>query len=304
MYFDNFPNHAKPGFDEQSHFSRFKKHNIIFNALSSYSVCDHHIGCLSFKTVTSGEEWYGIGHRYVAVRPGKFLIMNNNQAYSSRIDSGEAVRSVSVFFKEEFASAVFRDIRHQEGSLLDDPFTADRVNPEFFQTLNDIDTALQAKLNDLIASLNTYGYNNAMVDEYLVFILRHLISTQISGINHANGINAVKEHTRIEIYKRLCVAKDVIESYYMEQPDLEAISSISCLSIPQLIRQFKAVFNTTPHQYLIEVRLKRALELLKHTNKPIHEITWRCGFENASAFCRAFKAHYGVQPARYRSAGR
>ncbi|MBD1365773.1 helix-turn-helix transcriptional regulator [Mucilaginibacter sp. ZT4R22] len=303
MYFNNFPDHAVAGFDEQSHFSRFKKHNIIFNAQSSHSVCDLHVGCLSFKTVISGEEWYGIGHRQIAVRPAKFLIMNNNQAYSSRIDSGEPVRSLSVFFKEEFASAVFRDLLYQEESQLDDPFMISRINPEFFQTLNDIDNELQLKLNDLISSLNSYGYNNSMVDEHLVFILNHLIRTQVSGINHANNINAVKQHTRLEIYKRLCVAKDVIESYYMEQPGLDAISSMCCLSIPQLIRQFKSVFNTTPHQYMIQVRLKRAVELLNNTNKPIHEITWRCGFENVSAFCRAFKLQYGIQPARYRSAG-
>jgi AraC-like DNA-binding protein len=300
MYFISLPDHSKPNFDEQAHFSQFKKHNIIFNTLSSYSVCDHHVGCLSFKTVLSGEEWYGIGHRQVAVRPGKFLIMNDNQAYSSRIDSSESVRGLSIFFKKEFASAVFQEVLCKGESLLDDPFTISPVNPEFFQTLNDIDQELHIKLNGLLSSLNGFGYNSAVADEYLVFILHHLIKTQVSGINYANNIKAVKPGTRIELYKRLCVAKDMLESSYMDQPDLNAISSMSCLSIPQLIRQFKSVFHTTPHQYLIRIRLKRAVELLYHTNKPVHEITWRCGFENMSAFCRAFKSEYGVQPTLYR----
>jgi AraC-like DNA-binding protein len=303
MYFTSLPDHSKPNFDEQAHFSQFKKHNVIFNTLSSYSMCDYHVGCLSFKTVLSGEEWYGIGHRQVAVRPGKFLIMNDSQAYSSRIDSSESVRGLSIFFKKEFASAVFEEVLCKEESLLDDPFTISPVNPEFFQTLNDIDQELHIKLNGLISSLNRFGYNSFVADEYLVFILHHLIKTQISGINYANNIKAVKPGTRIELYKRLCVAKDMLESSYMDQPDLKAISSMSCLSIPQLIRQFKSVFYITPHQYLIRIRLKRAVELLYHTNKPVHEITWRCGFENMSAFCRAFKSEYGVQPARYRKSG-
>ncbi len=300
MYFKSLPDHAKPDFDLQSHFSLFKKSNVIFNALSSYSVCDHHVGCLSFKTVLDGEEWYGIGNRQVAVRPGKFLMMNNNQAYSSRIDTTEDVRSLSIFFKEEFASSVFQDLLFQEEFLIDNPSMIKLINPEFIQTLTNINHELQIKLTVLISTLNSNGYINSIVDEHLMFILRDLIVIQLSGTDHINRIKAVKPYTRIEIYKRLCVAKDLIESCYMEQSNLEVLSNASCLSIPQLIRQFKSAFHRTPHQYLIHVRLTRALELLRQTCKPVHEITWMCGFENVSAFSRAFKSEYGMQPAQYR----
>ena len=197
MYFKGLPDHAKPDFDLQSHFSLFKKSNVIFNALSSYSVCDHHVGCLSFKTVLDGEEWYGIGNRQVAVRPGKFLMMNNNQAYSSRIDTTEDVRSLSIFFKEEF--------------LIDNPSMIKLINPEFIQTLTNINHELQIKLTVLISTLNSNGYINSIVDEHLMFILRDLIVIQLSGTDHINRIKAVKPYTRIEIYKRLCVAKDLID---------------------------------------------------------------------------------------------
>lgn len=300
MYFRSLPDHAKSDFDVQTHFSQFNKRNIIFNALTSYSVCDHHIGCLSFKTVISGEEWYGTGNRQIAVKPGKFLMMNDNQSYSSRIDHDTDVRSFSIFFKKEFAAAVFQDFLHQEEWLVDNPLLTKQINPEFFQLLTDISQELRVKLGALISSLDSYGYNSSITDEYLVFILRDLMSVQKLHTVHTTSIKAVKQHTRIEIYKRLCVAKDMIESSYMEQQNLESISSISCLSVPQLIRHFKSVFQRTPHQYLIQIRLKRAAEFLNRTNKPIHEITWRCGFENVSAFCRAFKSEYGIQPARYR----
>ena len=303
MYITKLPDHSKPGFDEKSHFSQFKKHNIVFNALSRYSVCDYHVGCLSFKTVFTGEEWYGIGNRQIAVRPGKFLVMNDKQAYSSRIDCGENTRGIAIFFKNEFASAVFQDLIYNAESMLDNPFSISPINPEFFQTLNNLTPELYIKLRDLISCLNCFGFNSCMVDEYLVFILHYLIKTHVSGLDQASNINAVKQSTRIELYKRLCVAKDFLESSYMDQVSLDTICSLSCLSIPQLIRQFKAVFHITPHQYLIRTRLTRAADLLRHTNNPIHEITWSCGFENVSAFCRAFKSIYGVQPAQYRKSG-
>ena len=300
MYFTSLPDHAKPGFDEQLHFSRFKKHNIVFNALSSYSHCDNHVGCLSFKTVLSGEEWYGINNRRIAVRPGQFLMLNDDQNYSCHIDTGEKVKCLSIFFKKEFASSVFRDTVSDTGILLDDPFNHDKNTLEFFQNLNSIEPALQRQLLNLITTLDTGDYNNTLMDEQLVFLLHHLIQTHKSEAKHAGKVNALKVSTQKEVYKRLCIARDVLHSSYMDNPDLDMLSGVACLSVSQLVMQFKAVFQVTPHQYLNRFRLERAAELLKLTDKPVHEITWLCGFENVSAFCRAFKSMHGVQPVSFR----
>lgn len=300
MYFTSLPDHTKPGFDEELHFSKFRKHNIIFNALSSNSHCDSHVGCLSFKTVLSGEEWYGIDHRRLAVRPGQFLILNDDQTYSCNIDSSEKVRILSVFFKKEFASAVLTDVLYKEETSLDNPFDAGERTLEFFQTLNNIEPALLQQLTALTAALDSQGYHNTMVDERLVFLLHHLIRVHQSACGSSRNVNALKPGTKTEIYKRLCIAKDIMHSIYMDNPDLEAISRIACLSVPQLVRQFKAVFHTTPHQYLIRLRLQHAAGLLTHTDKSVYEIAGMCGFENVSAFCRAFKTEHGAPPISFR----
>jgi AraC family transcriptional regulator len=300
MYFTTLPDHSKPGFDEALHFSQFKKHNIIFNALSSYSHCDNHVGCLSFKTVLSGEEWYGINHHQLAIRPGQFLMLNDDQTYSCHIDTSEKVRSLSFFFEKEFAATVLHDTLSREDSLLDNPFNSGHKTPEFFQTLNNISPELQQQLTTLLHILHQQGYHPGRTDESLVFILRDLIGSQKSAAAQVANVNAIKSSTRTEIYKRLCIVKDVLHSSYMDSPDLHMLSNLACLSVPQLIRQFKSVFHATPHQYLIGIRLRHAAELLKLTDTPVHEITWRCGFENVSAFCRAFKSAYHVQPGHFR----
>jgi AraC family transcriptional regulator len=300
MYFTSLPDNSKPGFDEQLHFSKFKRHNIIFNAMSSKSYCERHVGCLSIKTVLSGEEWYGVDHRQMAVRPGQFLILNDDQDYSCRIDSAGKVRVQSVFFKKEFVSAVFSDALRNEESSLDHPNETGGQALEFFQTLNDIDPGLETQLQGLISALNKNGYDSNMVDERLVFLLQHLIQTHKKEVDRAGRVSAVKAATRAEIYKRLCFAKDLLHSSFMDRPDLSVISNTACLSAPQLIRQFKAVFQSTPHQYLTRIRLAHAARLLRHTSAPVHEITWKCGFENTSAFCRAFKTEYGVAPLQFR----
>jgi len=301
MYFTSLPNHKTPGFNEALHFSKFKKYNIVFNALSDKSNCERHVGCLSLKTVLSGEEWYTIDHRRIAVRPGQFLILNNDQEYSCSIEGPEKTVIRSVFFREEFANKVLRDMLCSEDTLLDTYADTEEKKPEFFQTLSAIDFALQQKLQNLITVLDEFGYDTHMVDEHLLFLLYDLIRKHKTALGYTRKVKALKPGTRVEIYKRLCMAKDFMHSTFMDKQGLHMITHTACLSTPQLTRQFKAVFKITPHQYLTQIRLGHAERLLKQSDMPVHEITRACGFENTSAFCRLFRKAYGISPQNFRT---
>ena len=149
--------------------------------------------------------------------------------------------------------------------------------------------------------LDTYGDNTNRCDEDLVFLLRYLLRTYRLDRQLSRQVNAVKPSTQKEIYKRLCIAKDILHSCYQEPLDLLQLSARACLSTPQLIRQFKSVFGRTPYQYLIDIRLQRAAYLLLQTADDIRDITWASGFNDTSAFCRAFRAAYGISPGQFRS---
>ncbi len=297
MYFTSLPDHSQPGFDEQLHFSRFRKSNVIFNTTAQVGGCDDHVGCLSLKTILSGEEWYGIGKRNLVVRPGQFLILNDNQTYSCRVNQA---RVFSIFFKREFAADVFRDSRLSEEEALDSPFNNSTTTPEFFQTLRTIDAGLQIKLSALVSVLEKNGYDAGEISEHLLYVLRQLIHIHNEEAHQTTRVRAVKQSTKTEVYKRLCLAKEVLHTSFMDKLDLEMISAASCLSMPQLIRQFKLVFDCTPHQYLVRLRLQHAAQRLTQDKDPVSAITLQSGFENSSAFCRAFKNAYGVSPDAYR----
>jgi AraC-like DNA-binding protein len=301
MYFTTLPDHTAPGFDEQIHFSRFSQQNVIFNAFSPVSYCDKHVGCFSLKTVLSGEEWYGVDGRQIAIRPGQFLILNDKQDYSCRIQKGSGARVLSVFFQKEFAASVFHDMVRREDELLDDPSDRKDKTPEFFQTLHAVEPDLGKSLSSLIARLEDYGDDSNRIDEGLVPLLQYLVGTCRSDRQFLRQVDAVKPGTKKEIYKRLCVARDILHTFFREPLELSELSARACLSMPQLIRQFKSVFGRTPYQYLVDIRLRHAAELLKESSAPIREIVWHCGFNNASAFGRAFKSAYGIPPEKFRN---
>ena len=302
MYYTRLPDASEPGFDEQRHFSQFKKHNVVFNAWSNGSHCDDHIGCLSLKTVLSGEEWYTIDRRQIAVRPGQFLILNDDQRYGCHVQKGEPAKVLSIFFKREFAGAVFRDCLRSEEDSTDNPHDEGNDTPEFFQTLHAVKPRLFRQLRDLTTHLDGLGDHTGLTDEHLLFLLRQLVRTHKSEVNGAGRIDAVKASTRKEIFSRVCLAKDLLHSAYREKLDLDTIGKAACLSVPQLVRQFKYAFQVTPHCYLSRVRLDHAADFLRRTDLPVMDVSWLCGFENPSAFGRAFKAQYGIQPAQYRRA--
>jgi AraC-like DNA-binding protein len=303
MYYTSLPDHNAPGFNEQAHFSQFSRQNVIFNAFSPAIHCDNHVGCLSLKTILTGEEWYKVDGHFIAVRPGQFLILNENQEYSYSIHNGSSAHSLSIFFQKEFAASVFNDMLYPEERLLIDPSYYQNHTPEFFQTIQTIEPDLTKSLSLLVANLDTEGEDPNRTDEQLVFLLQNLLRTYRLGKQFQRNVDAVKPGTRKEIYKRLCIAKDSLHSFYNEPMDLSQLSARACMSTPQLIRQFKSVFGRTPYQYLIDIRLRHAAELLKETSDEVSEITLRCGFNDPSAFCRAFRSAYCISPGQFRAFG-
>ncbi|HMJ69026.1 MAG TPA: AraC family transcriptional regulator [Cyclobacteriaceae bacterium] len=299
MYFTSLPDHSDPAFDEETHFGRFGTTNIVFNAQSNGARCDNHVGCFSVKTVLRGEEWYGLDGRKVAVRPGQFLILNDGQRYSCWIE-GKPVRTVSIFFAKEFVKLALQDLRNTEEESVDDPFGSGCDIPEFYQSLHSFDYPLQHRLRGLISSLDAEGYVSGMVDERLMPLLSSLISVHRNDVTLSKKVHGVKSSTQKEIFKRVSIARDTLHSCYREKPDLKFVGAISCLSVPQLVRQFRAVFGTSPHQYLNAIRLQNAFQLLQSTDLSVADIALDCGFDNANAFCRAFKSRYGMNSSRVR----
>lgn len=297
MYFTSLPNHTLPDFDESAHFGRFGKDNIIFHDKVKQSFCAKHVGCLSLKFVFSGREWYGFDGRQTCVEPGQFLILNNEQTYSCEVDSEEETEVFSIFFKTSLAAEVFRNWEVTEEEMLDSPFGSAGQPPEFFQTLYRLDQTLDHILSRLIHQVKL---KQDCSSEIIMEVLDHMMYLRQGKFKQVMKVEALKPSTRVEIFKRVSIAREVLLSQTRESLDLIQLSRASCLSVPQLVRQFRAVYGKTPYQFLVNERLKRSAQLLSDTSIHVNEIANLCGFEDASAFSRAFKKYYLQPPTSYR----
>jgi AraC-like DNA-binding protein len=66
-----------------------------------------------------------------------------------------------------------------------------------------------------------------------------------------------------------------------------------------LRKLFSAHYNITPKQYVLDVRIRKAKQMLRDTPFTIATIAEACGFSSVYHFCRAFKQRTGLTPTEY-----
>jgi len=93
--------------------------------------------------------------------------------------------------------------------------------------------------------------------------------------------------------------------YYLDQHFAEPLSATDMAAQVgvrprHLTEIFRGRFGRSPLEYLREVRLRQAEQLLVLTHLAVHEIAGRVGFRHPSYFDRAFKEAFGMTPVLFR----
>lgn len=95
----------------------------------------------------------------------------------------------------------------------------------------------------------------------------------------------------------------LIESRLAEPLTLADLAQEAKLSEYHFARMFSLSMNMAPHQYVMQRRMVRAQELVRHTSLPLTDIALACGFSSASHFSNRFKSALGMTPSQLRASG-
>ncbi len=153
------------------------------------------------------------------------------------------------------------------------------------------------------------GSVNSVRDVMLHFIELHYgqdIANQVSRhFTHelkrsytASFLNQTPQHyhgdeTVVEI-------QDWLHNAYHEPLTLEKIAEKYKLSVRTLNRRFKQATDKSPMQYLQQIRMDNAKELLRNSNLAIAEIAFNTGYVDSSHFAAQFRKSMSVSPSAYR----
>jgi AraC-like DNA-binding protein len=106
-----------------------------------------------------------------------------------------------------------------------------------------------------------------------------------------------KEHP---VYRRIAAAVIYIQEHFAEPLRLEELARIAKVSVAQFERYIQRIFDLTPKQLMIKIRLDAAAHLLKD-DRSVAEVAQECGYADHSAFSRQFRAVVGLSPTEYRT---
>lgn len=307
MILRRFPGNRRNGHltqEGQRDFAFFGRQNVVVYARSSDISYAEHTAPLSIKSTLKGREVYEVAGIPIAVDENSYLVLNNRQPYASHIFSNEEVESFCVFFRNRLEQEVSATLLHSHEKLLDHQGETPTAPVIFFQSLRRHDEAVSLQMKLLHAGIVQGLESELWLDEQFNSIMEALLKAHHHTLMEADNLPLVRRATRIEIYKRLCRAKDYIESCYAEPLSLALLAEVACLSQHHFLRLFKEAFRLTPHRYLTDIRLRRARQLIEEKNFAVVDACMSVGFENASSFARLFKQRFGRSPSEMHPARR
>ena len=268
--------------------------NFIIHLKNEKIEITKHISPLSIKCSMKGSVYFKTSNGNYCVTPGNYFIMNEGQECEGRID--EKTESFSLYFDTKFADSVFRNLISPSDKILNYSYFPKNLPLDFFEKLyphNNILSPLIMKLH--LASKVNYDDDN-WINEKFYLLLEKMLILHKNLFEEINKLPPLKLSTKIELYKRVCRAKEYIDSSFTSPITLEEISKEACLSQFHFLRLFKVIYKETLHQYLTQKRMSKALQLLSKTDLSVTEVCFEIGFESMSSFSSLIRKKFGLSP--------
>lgn len=99
---------------------------------------------------------------------------------------------------------------------------------------------------------------------------------------------------------RLRRVLDVMRADLTDPPNLRTLAEASGYSPHHFTRMFRAATGATPHGYLLQLRIRKAQELLQDRNRSLAEVALATGFSSQAHFTTSFRGCVGTTPALWR----
>lgn len=260
-----------------------------------------HESRLSIRLMLNGQQYYRLGAHNHLVTPNNYLLVNQGQHYRTAFSGDIEQEMILVAFRPGFAERLLHTLITSQDKLLDDPFFEPGQPVHFFEKTYDADPRicqLFSRLRRLIDE-DLLTRKEADLDGIYTALLIRMLEIHRNLKGEINKLGSVKAATRVELFRRLSIAKDFMDAHLDRRIHLDEVAKVACLSPHHFKRSFKTLFGLPPHQYHIGKRLEFCRQQLGLGISPVFEIGRQAGFEDASSFIRLFRERYACTPAAY-----
>lgn len=273
------------------------KNYIVRSSIDSFEQESNNSG-LSLKYVLSGTERYQVDGEKHDLKEGHFLLVNKGQRIRCNIDSSKKVEGLCIYIDDDLVRKRFSEIDKTEEELLE---TIDHIDglPVFRSLIYAEGSRKIGKSLGIIAS-TIDDYDDWGTGAFFYEIAEELVRHHLGEEEYVKRIKSVKQSTREEIHRRLTSVVNFIHASFQQDLSIATMAEIAAMSEFHFLRSFKSSLNTTPHKYVMHLRMQYTSELLSNTHMSIADICYSVGFHDPSSFTRLFKRYFGVTPKQFR----
>ena len=261
---------------------------------------DDHISRLSIRCILTGEQRYKVGGNEFQINQSNYLVVNQGQQYRTSFQNKTEQEMILVAFKPGFAERLLYSLKAKPEHLLDNPFDQ-TAGVHFFEKTYPRDPVISSLFFQLRMLIDSDVSLIQLTDTESLYeaLLSRLFMVHNQLLPELNKLPFSRRATRLELYKRLTVAKDYLDANLASAITVADVAKVACLSLHHFKRTFHDLFGVSPHQFLVSRRLARAKQLLEDDSLTIREVCAAVGFDNTSSFIRLFKTHTGTTPGKY-----
>jgi AraC-like DNA-binding protein len=247
--------------------------------------CAEHIPGPGIITMLSGAGRYGINREMTTLDSNCFLLISHHSRLSIQLPRPDVQPLFLFFHPERLAGALTQ--------LQADLTWLERVHP--------MNAVLRERL-EWLARLgnNCSSFSALKADSIIREIMQELIWQALAADEASRRLPVTRRSTRIELFKRLSLAREWALEHYSSPVSLEDMAEKAMLNHQHFLRMFRDCYGVTPHQFLIGVRLDAARRLLADTKEPVSAICRQTGFESLSSFSGLFRQRFGAAPTVFR----
>jgi AraC-like DNA-binding protein len=264
---------------------RFADHTLLTETTATPYICPEHIPGPGILTLLSGSGRFYLGVESFPLNSTRYLLINRGSRLSIRLPRPDT-QPLFLFFRTD---------------VVNDALTKQHADFCWLERSHPMNPKLSERLDYLVRVGGSCSSFSALkADAMIRDILLDLIRDALAAEATAEKLAVSRRSTRVALFKRLSLAREWIHANYPSPAPLEAMAGKAQLNHQHFLRMFRDCFGSTPHQYLIEVRLAAARELLKNTAEPVNTICRMTGFESPPSFSGLFRRRFGASPTAFR----
>lgn len=258
-------------------------------------------GPFSFFLNMRGNSVCSVDRQATRIDEDNYFVTNVSQLYTLQIEgNAPATETFNIHFGEFFSESVLNSLVTPADRILD-AGTEKQLSPvRFFNQLHRRDETFNALIRSIRTAHQETGYNKLRWEEQLTALLTYHLQQHNHIARIINDLPPVRKATRVELYKRLSRAMDVLRSGFCGEISLDELAGEACLSKYHFLRLFRSAFGFSPFQYIQHLRIEKARTLLSGSPIPVTDLAEQLGFDNSQSFSRLFFQRTGLYPTQYR----